>query len=343
MRGIERLVRYNWLLLVFIFPLLVLAQPQIQDSVLNSKIKFGIELILNQKYDESDSHFAQIEIDYPNSPLGDIYFAASKIARATDYFIPFENDLIENKLETAIDKSEDLLDDNDNLWNNYFCALAYSYSAYYYNIQEDYFTAFQNGFESINYFNKCLEIEPNFYEAYIAQGTFLYWKGRLSSLVSWLPFVEDNRLEAVKILQSAVHNSSYNYHLAVLSLIWIYINLEDYQNAVEQAESILKIYPENRSFLWGEVSAYMYIDKKKSLELLEKIEHSLLNDNALSDCAYLVLEHKKAMILGELNETAKAIEICDRVIKKLSNKELDSCSEYERLAKLKELKDSFKR
>ena len=60
----------------------------------------------------------------------------------------------------------------ENLWYNYFYALTEGYIAYYEALNENWISALTNGMNSIKYFENCLSADDEFYEAYIAIGTF---------------------------------------------------------------------------------------------------------------------------------------------------------------------------
>ncbi|MGB5847262.1 MAG: hypothetical protein WBH40_02175, partial [Ignavibacteriaceae bacterium] len=141
----------------------------------DSLLKSGIMNVVNQEYTKANKYFNQLASEYPELPLGKIYIAASKIAEAYDYKKEYDSDYIELNLQEAIEHAEELLSiDEDNLWFNYYYALAEGYFAYYNAIRDDWLSALSTGMNSIKAFGNCLNIENNFYEAYIAIGTYEY-------------------------------------------------------------------------------------------------------------------------------------------------------------------------
>lgn len=110
------------------------------------------------------------------------------------------------------------------IWNHYFLALTEGYIAYYDALRESWLQAFSTGLSSVSGFEDCLEIDENFYESLIAIGSFKFWKSNKTEFINWLPFIDDEKELGIKYLQKAIKSSGYNSHLAIHSLIWIYID-----------------------------------------------------------------------------------------------------------------------
>ncbi len=313
MLEIELLVRSS----IFLFFLLsnILWGQTHSNSKIDSLLKDGIENIILQKYDAASNSFSYLEKEFPRNPLGCIYIAAAKIAEAVDYEEELDEDLIDSLLSNAEDKVHTLLEeDEDNIWNNYYDALIYGYRAYFKALSGNIVTAFSDGVFSLRAFQTCLELDPNFYEAYIALGTYNYWKSAQSKSLLWLPFISDNRDEGIHYLEKAIKNSSYNKYLAAYSLAWIYIDFGESQKAVDLSLKMLKDYKESRYFRWCLARAYQDIDKSKAIDVFREILTSiekLPNRNYFND---VVIRHKIAMLLYELGDYDSALKLCDEIL-----------------------------
>ncbi|HED38120.1 MAG TPA: hypothetical protein ENI76_07745, partial [Ignavibacteria bacterium] len=214
------------------------------DSTLNTLLKKGIELIITQQYKDASKVFNLLNKNYPHLPFGKIYLAANEIARNYDYAENLNSDSIRYYLKSAVRQSDSLLEINkNNVWYQYFVALSEGYLSYYNALTKNWFSALDEAISSVSGFEKCLKIDPHFYEAYIAIGTFKYWKGRKTQFLNWLPFIPNEEKSAIKLLNFAVNHSSYNTYLAINSLIWIYIDRKEPLRAVELAGNALKKYP----------------------------------------------------------------------------------------------------
>ncbi len=336
MREIVLLARYNLYFILF-FPLVVFPQ-RFPDHKIDSLLTRGIAEIVKQEYNSAYETFSEIDSLNPNLPFGKTYLAAVLIAKSTDYAEDYNTNKINELLDSAKVKSEILLDQNESdLWNNYFIALTLGYRAYFKILTGNYLDAFVDGYKSVQYFERCMQIKPEFSEAYLALGTYKYWKSAKASSLNWLPFFNDNRKEGINLLEHAIRNSSYNKYLALNSLIWIYINEKDYVKAKEIAEMALNDFPGSRFFMWGLARAYEDIDKNKAIKTYKEIRNSLASEKHLTNINNVELLHKMAMLYhrqNNLTESLKLLTAIDDI--KLDEDELERLEE--RLIRIESLR-----
>ena len=278
-------------------------------------LRKGIDNIINQKYAEAETTFTQLSTQYKNIPLGNIYLAAAEIAKSFDYTEDFDEDQIETNLDKAEDIANSLIDKDDyNVWNIYFLALTQGYRAYYNALKENWLSAFDNGFNSVSNFEKCLDIDSTFFEAYAALGTYIYWKSRKTESLDWLPFVKDNKPEGISYLIKAVNKSSYNSYLAVNSLQWIYIDQKEYKKAIVLSDSIIAKYPHSRFFKWGLARSYEDVDKSKSISIYNEILNSYNNLSNINEINKITLKHLIAQQYDQIGEVGSALKLCNEIL-----------------------------
>jgi tetratricopeptide (TPR) repeat protein len=312
MQGIELLARFS--IIFLFFPGLLTCQifPIVEvDSLLRS----GIDKIISQDYRGAEKVFLSLNSKYPDLPLGEIYLAANEITESVDLAVELNENFVDSLLSEAMEKTELLLDkDDESLWNNYYEALIHGYKAYYHSITGNLISAFADGVLSLRAFQICIELNENFHEAYIALGTYNYWKSAQSESFLWLPFVEDNRNEGIELLEKSIRNFSYNKHLAAYSLIWIYIDYQKIEKAANLAEQMLLQYPNSRFFRWALARAYQDLDKEKAIKVFNEILNSLETlpfDNGFNK---IVLKHKIAMLYYEMGNYQIVLKFCDEIL-----------------------------
>lgn len=345
MQVIEPLVRSRTILFftfIFLISLKGFAQIYPDDFVHNS-LKKGINLIIDQKYDEAKIVFNNLDAQRKDLPFGKIYLAAVSIAQAYDYEEQFDDDLIMNYLETAKKLSEKLVEkDVGNIWNHYFLALSEGYIAYYDALRNNWLSAFSTGINSIKSFEICLEQDENFYEALIALGSYKFWKSKKTEFLSWLPFFDDETEIGIKYLQDAVEYSGYNSHLAIHSLVWIYIEQDKFNKAREVAELALIQNPDSRIFKWGLARACEEIDPVKAATLYLSILNSFPVELKSNRINIVTLKHLAAQQLKKANKISEALKLCDEILS------LNGYSDYElskiksRLSRVKTLRAELK-
>lgn len=340
MLEIARLARCKIILIFFVILIYSECPAQVYpDAQVDSMIRTGITHIINQDYTSAKQVFNTLNEEYSQLPLGKIYLAANKIAEAYDYAEDFDETYILKNLESAKEQSEKLVDqDKANIWYRYFYALAEGYISYYEAIEGSWFSALSTGINSISEFEKILIEDKNFYEAYIAIGTFEYWKSRKLEFMDWLPFANDTKNFGIDRLIVAIDSSSYNSHLAINSLIWIYIDQKKYEEAIKVAEKSLIEFPQSRTFKWALARAYEEKNPLRAIELYKEILHSYTDSLKENYKNEITLKHLIAQQYAKLGDKEKAIKYCDEILsmKNIPRKTLDELSG--RLERVKSLK-----
>ncbi len=344
MRETEHLVLFKlkyYVLFLICFPSFAAAQTYPNRTV-DSLLKSGIDQIINQNYDSARLDFTRLNNEFPGIPLGKIYLAALDISESFDKSVPLNEDSVQSKLDSAEEQAKELVDkDENNEWNHYFLALAEGYYAYFRAAQRSWVNAYFNAVSSVNDFEKCLKINPKFYEAYIAVGIYKFWKSRKTEFLSWLPFVSNEEDEGIKDIHFAIKHPSYNTYLAVSSLMWIYIDQKKYNDAVTIADSALAKYPGSRFFKWGLARAYEGIDVRKAIPIYKEILDGFLKRKVPNRYYEIVLMHIIAQQYHKLNEDKKALELCDKI---LSYKDISPFVRErlgKRLERVRELKEEL--
>lgn len=317
MQEIELLVLSKQFLIVFIIfaiPISIYSQSY-PDSAVDGLMQSGIDNLAKENYSEAKNVFAKLDSDFPKLPLGSIYLAAAEIDEDYDLGNDYNYELINKYITNAVSISERLYsEDESNIWNNYFMALCYGYKAYFNAIKKNWIPAFTEGLNSKSYFEKCLNLNPRFYDAQIAVGAYLYWKSRKTEFLNWLPFMSNDEKEGIKLIDSAIYHNSYNNYLAINSLTWIYIDSREYSKAKNIAELGLKKSPTNRAFLWGLARAYENININGSIKIYQQVIDSYMripNQNHLQE---IILKHILAQLYLRIGDKNEALSICNDIL-----------------------------
>jgi hypothetical protein len=345
MQVIEHLVLCNKNFLILVFILIFFSRNYAQvypDKSVHKILKSGIRLIIDQKYDEAKNLFDQLDKTRKDLPLGKIYLAAVSIARSYDFEEPFDDELITRYLEGAKKISQRLVDkDNNNIWYKYFFALTEGYTAYYDALRESWLQAFSTGLSSVSAFEDCLETDENFYEAMIAIGSFKFWKSKKIEFINWLPFIEDEKELGISYLKKAIKYSGYNSHLAIHSLIWIYIEQNKFDEAIKVAESALKDHPESRIFKWGLARSLENVDPLRSARLYQEILDSYptyLKTNKINE---VTLKHIIAQQLVKISRFNDSLKLCNEILSIKNYLDYESKKLNSRLERVKLLKQEL--
>ncbi len=343
MLEIELLGRFNSLLFVLLFLTASFAQ-EYPDKQVHSLMKTGLDYLINEEFDKAETVFNKLNQSYPALPLGNVGLTAIEIVRAYDYGLPYNKSKIEQLLDSAEIKSKLLLKKNDkDIWNNYFYALTKGYYAYYQGLTGDYLSAISAGLNSLDFFEKCLNQDPNFTEAFIALGVYKYWKSRKIDFLTWLPFVKDEKEIGKEYLKKAVKKDSYSTYLAINSLVWIYNSEKKYDEAIKLAKTALAKYPGSRFFKWGLGRALEDVDKQQAIDLYIEMLDSYKSNGKGSKINEIIIKHKMAQQYSILGNDKKALELCSEILKVNNLSDYENSRLEKRLERVKELQKSLQK
>ncbi len=314
------------------------------DHVVDSLVEAGIRETINQNYDGAKSTFKLLERNYPGNPLGKIFATSVYITEAFDYSTPYETDSIEYSISTAKNEAARLVDENDkNVWDWYSLALAEGFFSYFQALKDNWISAFSNGLNSINDFKECLKLDPDFYEAYTAIGTYMYWRSRKTQVFNWHPFFPDGEEDGIKYLKLAVDHASYTRYFALNSLVWIYIDQKKYVEAQKLAESALKKFPDNRQFKLELARSFEDSDPLKAIEIYSEVLNSYSKIKNLNRCNEIRLEHIIAQQYYKIGKYNEALKLCNEIfsVKNLTSFEKEKLDK--RLERVRKLRDNLLR
>ena len=234
----------------------------------------GSHLVLSEKFYQADSLYNSLITKYPDHPLGYFGMASLYSAMMVHYETDRYNQKIKKLYEKSIDLSEKKLeDDEDNKWLLYFIGSAKSNTSFLLGREKKYFSALTKAYSGISYIEDCLEIDPDFHEAKMVYGSYLYYKS------NYLGFFSDNREEGLNMVKDVIENSDVARYFALSAITWIYIDYEKYNDAITYADIALKKYPDSRYFTFGKARALF--EKKKYSEAIDyykDINEKLEND-----------------------------------------------------------------
>ncbi|HKB84545.1 MAG TPA: tetratricopeptide repeat protein [Ignavibacteriaceae bacterium] len=323
------------LAVMLLLPVSGLCQTYPGRSV-DSTLKSGISQIILQNYPAAENIFRKLNLDYPGLPLGKIYLAAVKIAKSYDYGGEYDAAFIDSLLGLALKQSHLLIkSDSDNPWNKYFLSLSEGYLAYFKALNGEWLNSLSAGADALEDFSELASNDNNFYDAYIAIGTYKYWKSRKTEFLEWVPGYDDEKDDGILLLEKSIDHPSYNTYLAINSLIWIYIDQKKFSKAAELAENALKKYPGSRFFQWGLARAYEDLDAVKAISVYQKILESYPPN--LNHYNEIVLKHLIAQQYVSIGENRQALKLCSEILSYNLGEEVRSRLES-RLKRVEELR-----
>jgi tetratricopeptide (TPR) repeat protein len=230
------------------------------ESELDSLVTVGIDLSMKQQYDDAEHHFQTLSKRFPNSPACPLFLAGAHQARAIGYYEEVDQQRFDSLLASA-----HILIESTKLRN---ASLAYYYEGLMYGMQSyervhrgETLKGYLRARSSVSAFTSALEHDSTFHDATVGIGVYLYWKSRKLEFLHWLPFVRDDRIEGITMLERAVSTAHHQRYSALSNLLWIYLDTQDNEKALLIAARVLEQYPSNCVFLRGKAKAYFNMMK----------------------------------------------------------------------------------
>lgn len=302
--------------LFIIFILVLLLKAQLPSNFSNpTKVRSGISNVLNENYKLAKRDFKLVQESNPKSPFGIILYAGALVFEWEHKGNYLDTKQIDSLLYAAQDSCEELLSENpDSLWYNYLMALTKTYETYWKLFQSNYFDGFADGFEGLQYFERCLTIDSTFIEAKVAIGNYQYWSSVKTEALHWLPFIDDKKEEGLASFELALNKNFLNRDFALLSLIYAFINEERYIAAKELAQSLVKKYPKSTRLQWALATVYDKMESPKALSLYKELISSYKKENLNNPSKLIELKNNLADLDFRLGNFAEALKICDEVL-----------------------------
>ncbi|MFQ5706213.1 MAG: tetratricopeptide repeat protein [bacterium] len=301
--------------LSLVIGLVLLAQTDAQAQVsvtakTDSLIELGIQYTIQQAYEKAEAIFTEIENEMPDSPVGYFFHAATLQSKMMDYEIYDEEDAFFALAEKTVKLSQMCLKkDRKNPWTYFFLGGGLGYIAFYQAKQKRYLEGFQNGLKSIKALEMTLKADTTFYDAYFGLGTYKYYRSKLSRHFKWLPFVSDERMQGLAMIQLAISRGKYTRYAAMNGYCWIALAEGDLNEGMRILKQALSEFPTSRVFLWCAAKMSTKLQKwPDALHYYNTILASLQNENKLSLYNEVSCRQKLAAIYLQLGNFDKALE-----------------------------------
>jgi tetratricopeptide (TPR) repeat protein len=292
---------------------------RLPERDLHEMLLQGIDLTLKQDYPDARRAFQSVIEKYANHPAGYLYLAGTVQAEFSDYEDGFDRRLFDSLLAKGEALADHLIERKDSAdWGYYYAGTALSYRAFSESERGNWPSVIIDGMNSAKMFERCLELNPKFYDAMSGLGTYYYWRSKKTEFLSWLPFVTDRKKEGISLLTSAVENGTYDTFEAMNSLILVLTEELRYDEALPITLRALVRYPENRSFLWCLVGIVERVPQKDTIAIKSAVTRllaSVVNAPVRNYYYEAACRLKLAQYAMAEHEYGRVIEECTAILK----------------------------
>ena len=295
-------------------PALPLEEHNVHETLLK-----GIDLTLKQDYPEAKALFESVTRNEPENPAAYLYLAAVLQAEYSDYELSFDQQLFDSLIAKGETLAEHLIESKDSAdWGYYYAGSALSYRAYSESETGSWSSVIIDGMNAAEMYERCLEINPQFYDAMNGLGTYYYWRSKKTEFLSWLPFLSNKERKGIDLLSLAAARGTFEKFVAVNSLTLVYMEEKQYDSAFSVVQKGLESYPDNRAFLWclmGIVENMPHQDTALVRSVVSIVLASVLHSPVRNQYSEAACRLKLAQYAMEDRHYKAAIEECDAIVR----------------------------
>jgi len=283
-----------------------------QKAHLDSLLHLSINLTISQHYDSAFSVGRQITTRFPAHPIGYLFMAATLQTQMMDYETTHREQLFESYLDTTIESAQKYLGHHPNdAWSYFYIGSAYAYRAFFESKQNRYWSALRNVRRGMPALRQAIALDSTLYDAYLGLGSYLFWRSEKTKSLNWLPFFKDERERGIRMIKMSVRKSHYSRYPAMNALVWIYLELNDYEQALQWARQGGDFFPDSRYFKWCLAETHFRLRNYiPAIDYFQQIISSLQNEKFNNHYNEIVCHLKIARCHFELKQYQAALEHC---------------------------------
>lgn len=214
------------------------------------------DTLLGQHYSAADSLVTDLRLQFPEHPAADYAEASVIYARMTDLEDSAGTAALEELVEVCLAKCEAWADQaRDSLAaeREYLRGASYSISGLVRHRQGRVVDGVRRVMASRRHFDRAIDLDPEFYDAYVGRGVYRYAAAQNLSLFRWLPGVPTKR-QGWDDLTLGLERAKFSRFAALSSMVWLVIDDENYALADSMVQAGLVRYPHSRTFLMPKLS-----------------------------------------------------------------------------------------
>ncbi|MGB5107063.1 MAG: hypothetical protein WBP29_07380 [Candidatus Zixiibacteriota bacterium] len=278
------------------------------DSAYVAQLRHGIAFTIVEQFDSARNVFSDMIARDQSDHAAMLYLAGVDHAEMMDREDYARKDQFEASADAAIKMAErELAAGRDSAWAYLTIGNAHGYEASLEAKAGSWWTAMRRGLKAKGAYLNALKVDSQMYDAYLGLGTYHYWKSAKTEFINWLPFVGDRKNDGISELQLAVDSSLFSNHLALNSLIWIYLERKEPQSASDCAQRLSEKYPQSRLVKWGMAfSSYSAGHFHEAVQYFGDIITSLESDTSQNYFNLIECRFHRGKIFLSVNDSAAA-------------------------------------
>jgi tetratricopeptide (TPR) repeat protein len=300
-------MRRRIFILLFALPFLTAFKyiPQGASEEILQDADAGQRLIFERRYSEAQKYFWNLSHKYPNSPLGSFGEMAlynAMMFENYDFSLDKAFDQVSYANKQIVDK---IVHDKDaSAWELFLCGASSGLRGFYFIRKDQALKAFGEAGTADKCLARALEKDPQFVDSYLGTGMSKYWKSVFTQRFRGLPFIKDRRSEGIAEMKKAITDGTIVGELGRASLMFVYLQDNQFQKGLEDAQVLLKDYPQNVIALFH--LGRFQLSLGQTTQAIQTFEQLLKEDPKITVALYL--KGRALMIQGKDQEAQAVLE-----------------------------------
>ncbi|MEL6342285.1 MAG: hypothetical protein AAFV53_04085 [Myxococcota bacterium] len=206
----------------------------------------GMEGLYRRDYKTTQTIFEQVNERWPSSGIAPVGRALTWQALMLENF-DFRYD---SQYTLAFKKSRQSLTaalqvPGNDVWETFLLGAMLGVDAIHTMRKEEYLTAVNRGLEAMRYVAQAAEMAPDFVDARLGDGLWLYWRSVLSMNMKGIPGFDDERAKGIEMMRKAQRESVFLRPAAGHALTYTWIEEGRMNQALGLARALTDSYPNN--------------------------------------------------------------------------------------------------
>ncbi|NLE01049.1 MAG: tetratricopeptide repeat protein [Fibrobacter sp.] len=304
------------ILFIVFFSSIGFTQTHLPDEM-HQAVLSVIDKVYNENFQEAEEDVRRIIKRYPDHPAGYFFMAVVLDAWMNFYQTNSKESEFYRYCDLAIEKGEKLLEKNGSGtddWIRFFIGGADGYKGTFEARYERWITAFRFGWKGVSVLLNLEKKKSSIVDVNYGIGSYDYWRSAMIKVIWFMPKVEDRRQKGILRLYDARMHGIYTKNSASAALIDILLNESRFNDALQIANELEKMYPNCTLAKWGQAKALFGIKEyTKSAnifnEILNKVESASVDNHYNAALCHLWLA-KIELAKGNYTE---AVAQCNRM------------------------------
>ncbi|MDD3732858.1 MAG: hypothetical protein PHU88_10845 [candidate division Zixibacteria bacterium] len=277
------------------------------DSVKADLLIQAQQVLFNDGFETADSLCRAFITRYPSDPAGYFFKAAVLLAEMSDR----EENLYPEQFHRLLDTAANLAEKMTNHPDRRYRAWMYLFSGHvraYRSLWEARFgsmlAAVNAAFKARSEYEKGLENDSTLVDLYLGLGSYHYWKSARAGIFRWLGILKNQKDQGLEELYRAYQGSIISRESARSAMLWVWLDLKEYDSVVALAHEALLKYPGGKSFRWPLARAYFEKkDYSKALQTYQDLRNGIASNPGnyynLIECDYYLNQCYDRMQMNE--------------------------------------------